>query len=321
MLGGLGHKIGDAYRNVVATVSSQNSESQFLSKGMLTPDEFVEAGDQLTYKFPTWQWEAGEASRRASWLPADKQMMITRNVPCKERVRALDYVLDHKTRTEDGWTLPETINTGDSAPEEIKDVDELNADAQGGADSTAASEGSGFGGIMAAQDDFITTGEDGAVPDFSELDAALADDDPAAAPAFGGGAGYVVAEAPDANIVKTRTYDLTITYDKYYQTPRLWLSAFDEANKPLKPEAVYEDVLSEYVTKTVTVDPHPLTGVPTVSIHPCKHSQVMHKVAQEWQAQGKEVRPDLAIFVFLKFMSSIIPTINYDFTMDIEMAK
>lgn len=31
-------------------------------------------------------------------------------------------------------------------------------------------------------------------------------------------------------ILQTRTYDLNITYDKYYQTPRLWLSGHDEVH-------------------------------------------------------------------------------------------
>ena len=29
-------------------------------------------------------------------------------------------------------------------------------------------------------------------------------------------------------ILRTRTYDLSITYDKYYQTPRIWLFGYDE---------------------------------------------------------------------------------------------
>jgi len=29
-------------------------------------------------------------------------------------------------------------------------------------------------------------------------------------------------------ILSTRTYDLNITYDKYYQTPRLWLTGYNE---------------------------------------------------------------------------------------------
>lgn len=36
------------------------------------------------------------------------------------------------------------------------------------------------------------------------------------------------ASSPEAGIVPTRTYDLNITYDKYYQTPRLWLFGYDE---------------------------------------------------------------------------------------------
>ena len=32
------------------------TESKFLEKGILTPEEFVNAGDQLTAKCPTWTW-------------------------------------------------------------------------------------------------------------------------------------------------------------------------------------------------------------------------------------------------------------------------
>ena len=32
----------------------------------------------------------------------------------------------------------------------------------------------------------------------------------------------------DGGIIQTRTYDLHITYDKYYQTPRLWLCGYSE---------------------------------------------------------------------------------------------
>ena len=29
------------------------------------------------------------------------------------------------------------------------------------------------------------------------------------------------------NFVDNQTYDLYITYDKYYQTPRMWISGYD----------------------------------------------------------------------------------------------
>lgn len=37
----------------------------------------------------------------------------------------------------------------------------------------------------------------------------------------------------EGEIIRTRTYDLHITYDKYYQTPRLWLTGYNEVNNNL----------------------------------------------------------------------------------------
>jgi ubiquitin-like-conjugating enzyme ATG3 len=34
-------------------------------------------------------------------------------------------------------------------------------------------------------------------------------------------------------ILKTRTYDISITYDKYYQTPKVWLFGYDEVHPAL----------------------------------------------------------------------------------------
>ena len=43
---------------------------------------------------------------------------------------------------------------------------------------------------------------------------------------------------PEDNIMRTRTYDLYITYDQYYQVPRLWLFGYDESRQPLAPQQV-----------------------------------------------------------------------------------
>jgi len=34
----------------------------------------------------------------------------------------------------------------------------------------------------------------------------------------------------DSNVIQVRTYDCMITYDKYYQTPRMWLLGYDEVS-------------------------------------------------------------------------------------------
>ena len=49
-------------------------DSAFVERGVLTPEEFVKAGDELVYKCPTWQWESGDPSKRKKYLPKDKQV-------------------------------------------------------------------------------------------------------------------------------------------------------------------------------------------------------------------------------------------------------
>lgn len=46
----------------------------------------------------------------------------------------------------------------------------------------------------------------------------------------------------EVGILRTRTYDLNITYDNFYRTPRLWLFGYDERQRPLSEEDTYEDV-------------------------------------------------------------------------------
>lgn len=75
----------------------------------------------------------------------------------------------------------------------------------------------------------------------------------------------------DNQVIHTRTYDLHITYDKYYQTPRLWVVGYDESRQPLNVEQMYEDVSQDHAKKTVTMESHPhLPGPNMASVHPCK---------------------------------------------------
>ena len=53
-------------------------------------------------------------------------------------------------------------------------------------------------------------------------------DDPSALPA----------SAAAGNIVRTRTYDVSLTYDKYYQCARVWLYGYTEARLPLTSDQV-----------------------------------------------------------------------------------
>ena len=37
-------------------------------------------------------------------------------------------------------------------------------------------------------------------------------------------------DSEEDGVLSTRTYDLNITYDNYYRTPRLWLTGYDEVS-------------------------------------------------------------------------------------------
>jgi ubiquitin-like-conjugating enzyme ATG3 len=95
--------------------------------------------------------------------------------------------------------------------------------------------------------------------------------------------------------VRTRTYDLFITYDKYWRCPRLWLFGYTALGAPLPVTAIMEDISTDYVDKTVTVETWPYMegqGMSMASVHPCKHSAVMQSIIARQSERGDEVRVD-----------------------------
>ena len=59
---------------------------------------------------------------------------------------------------------------------------------------------------------------------------------------------------------KLRYYDISITYDKYHHCPRLWLAGTKEDGTPLTNDEIFEDIMSDYANKTVTIEEHPHLG-------------------------------------------------------------
>ena len=52
----VGHRLADLGRSILSRFSFVPQTSQFVDKGTMTPQEFIDAGDLLVFKFPTWQW-------------------------------------------------------------------------------------------------------------------------------------------------------------------------------------------------------------------------------------------------------------------------
>lgn len=129
--------------------------------------------------------------------------------------------------------------------------------------------------------------------------------------------------------------------------------SFQKNRTPLTPPQIFQDVSADHAFKTVTIEPFPHSStLQAASVHPCKHASVMKKVIErmnqnvveqqkgviqsagkdkqkKWlfrraSGNGKEdkapedepegMRVDYYLVVFLKFIASIVPTIEVDAT-------
>lgn len=298
-----------------------------------------------------------------SYLPENKQYLITRNVPSLRRAHtyalsdAQEEVIKNEGAgaSEEGWLS--THSEHDMAKNrEVQDIDDVmgkpqTKKANAAAASTAAATSSPakpaaapapaaaapVAAAAAAADDEVGDIDDldadmsnlvvkptaaaapvaacppaaaaaaapapaaaAAAEEFPDMEAFDGDDDnvlapptahdsaAAAAASSSSSRSFLSAEEPEDNLVKTRTYDISITYDKYYRTPRVYLFGYDEHRQPLTADQIMEDISSDHANKTVTVESHPYLGVAHASIHPCKHAHVMKRIVDQmsqYQAQ------------------------------------
>lgn len=345
-------------------------ESKFKEHGQITPEEFVAAGDFLTYKFPVWSWEMGEAAKARDYLPSDKQYLVTRGVPCLRRATSLAYTDDTERlvsftdegskNKDDEWVethagrslMDSASNPGviDDIPDldgltpVTQNLNSLNLDRAG----PSHTEGESSGEIPDMDD----------IPDMEEEGLEGDEDEATAKPPT---QPETAMEVTKGNLLQVRTYDVMITYDKYYQTPRVWLLGYDENGTPLTTAQIFQDVSADHALKTVTIEPFPHSSIQAASVHPCKHASVMKKVIERMNAgvvegqqqrkagnkEGKRkawllrkvtgsggddgkktaalsdlgdndevegMRVDFYLVVFLKFIASIVPTIEVDST-------
>ncbi|GAB7348742.1 hypothetical protein MBLNU459_g7476t1 [Dothideomycetes sp. NU459] len=354
------HSIIDPLRDKYAPVSTT---STFRQTGQITPEEFLQAGEFLVHRFPSWSWaDASSPGQRVPYLPAGKQYLVTRGVPCRRR-------LDDNFAGSNG-------------------IDDLVRD------------GEGFGGQTGDDDDgWLRTGGDGAqdkkapanpgdireVDDKGEVGDSIEDEDEIPDMEDEEDDEEAIIRDPkstDGENAPLRTYTLYITYTTYYRTPRLYLSGYSSSSHssapvPLPPTAMMEDIVGDYKDKTVTLEDFPFVSptIKTASVHPCRHASVMkvlldradaalklrtaklkrgvdvgdqgmeglvdqtkglkvggdkhpdtHKDGgDEWevlsegdnQEEDVAIRVDQYLVVFLKFMASVTPGIEHDFTMGI----
>lgn len=221
------------------------TETAFHEKGILTPEEFVKAGDQLIRNCPSWKWESGEPSKIRPYLPADKQFLSTKGVPSYSRVSVLqasklveESVKGGMGEAEGDWCAPELIKPEDNdADEVLVEAEDANEDGPSKPSGTSTSATKAPPAVSSADDEYLDM-----------EDESLALDDAATSMQNlnlqqSGEKATIVGSASEPtanNLVRARRYDVSITYDNYYRTPRIWLFGFDENGSALSTNDIYQ---------------------------------------------------------------------------------
>ncbi|SSD58843.1 related to Autophagy-related protein 3 [Saccharomycodes ludwigii] len=294
-------------------------KSTFRETGMITPEEFVASGDYLQHMFPTWKWngtgiESSENPKSVleirDFLPLEKQFLVTRKVVCDKRISEENMASnagcssDNFTEEEkDGWVL-ETVDERYN----YNTLTSKTGEPQQNSNAKTVAE--------------------------NEIQEILDDDDDIVTP-------Y---ELVNEN---RRYYDLYITYSTSYRVPKMYLVGFDSNGLPLTPDQMLQDISPDYRAKTATIETLPVfkkskKNIISISIHPCKHANVMKMLINrlllknndpdrtkddgsmddlgnedDWEVlQDSGLRVDQYLIVFLKFISSVTPGIQYDYTME-----
>uniref|UniRef100_A0A1I8B230 Ubiquitin-like-conjugating enzyme ATG3 n=1 Tax=Meloidogyne hapla TaxID=6305 RepID=A0A1I8B230_MELHA len=288
-------------------------ESKFKETGVLTPEEFVAAGDHLVHLCPTWSWaKASDSNGQTTFLITKQSALVTQR--CAQ-IMGYDEILKEKIikdeSAETGDEQNEWVDTHhfdfetNCAPKDfeeeenkVEDIKENNLNEEENCEEEEEGEPIDL-------DEYLSSG-------------LLEEEDPARFVLQNKSLKETKDDSTSNNLLRTRRYDLHITYDKYYQVPRFWLVGYDENGSPLAVDKMKEDFSQEHADKTITLESHPhISGLTLATIHPCRHAPVMKRLIEQFQESGKELLVIDYLFVFLKFVQAVIPTVEYDYTRSI----
>ena len=271
--------------------SGTKTKSSINRTGKITPDEFLKAGDYLVENFPSWKWCKGVPGKQKSCLPHDKQYLITRNISCipeKDGGPITQY-------NDEEWNKmlgDDTLNTLNNDDINIQDL---------------TISGKNKDNDVVDNNDDIDDDDIDSLDDFDYSNVAIDTDDDAV--------------VDEQTIYYTRTYDIHITYDNYYATPRVWLFGYDEKGEPLKGAEWQKDFSKSHVNKTVTFESHTHEMFSCPTVHPCNHATAMLKIIKMIQIDGANIDVRLYLLIFLKLVQTIIPSIACDFTGELDIDR
>lgn len=254
----------NTYKNIADKILPVLSDNDFTKTGMLTPSEFVSAGDYLVKKFHKWQW-ATKTSQSFSYLPKDKQFLILKDIHYKNMN---NFILNENNGDDNDWDVYTDKNKKTTIIKVEKDT----------------------------KIDKIEPTID--LDEFEMTDSDLSDED----------------IIQNNNYDDLKFYDITITYDNYYRTPRIWFHAHNVNGTLLTNDEILKDFSIEHTHVSVKIEKHPYYISLCVSVHPCKHAETMQKLIKIELENDKNIQVYQYFIYFFKFVSCILPNIIFDFT-------
>jgi len=125
-------------------------------------------------------------------------------------------------------------------------------------------------------------------------------------------------EAEDSSDTIHHFYDLSITYDLANATPRIWLFGYNQDGNPLNSTEIIEDMSVEFAGTIATMIPHPVSNILNVSIHPCKHAEVMSRLIIYYkqslettftESRCNDYESSKYLVLFLRLVNHIFPNL------------
>ena len=259
------------YKNIAENVLPTLKKNDFSKTGLLTPKEFIIAGDYLVNKFPIWRWSSARKHKRVDYLPPDKQFLILKNIAYLDNQLMPNLKKTHKDNFDNEWNIYKLS--------EFEEKNMIDSDYSDYSDSDESENSS--------QEKFTD--------DFKDI---------------------------NKNTVSTKTYDVTITYDNYYRTPKIWFFGYTKIGMPMPYDKMLQDFSENHKKITVTVDKHPFLKVHCVNVHPCRHSDVMKSIIKIKNTNTNKMNKNKVLLehyfiYFLKFVACIVPNMDFDFTISL----
>lgn len=279
----------DNYKAAAEAVMPDLTNSDFIKTGMLTKDEFKVAGDNLIQMDPEWKWYTVGVCLMKQNVVCKKINLnkVESNTGSADEFDMSIYEYDGEDETnEKDQTID--INDSNNNDNEAKPVPSsviVKSSADVGDES----------GDESSDDDLLAGLEDS---NLVQEDAAT------------------IKISPEELKNVPNRYNVYITYDQYYRTPRIWFVGTSIDGCQLSQKETYKDFMPEYLNVSLTMELNPALNMYCTSVHPCKHAYAMQRMfAYDMESKdASEIHIENYLVYFLKFASSVIPQLEFDRT-------